>query len=187
MALRDINLIAADILERRCLLRHLFLWCGGIAAVVVLTLAVYAYETRLLYAARQNLGGNNLQATLAAAATEMSREQQALNLARREQAQISSHSAAQRSYALVLAKLVGIMNDQTWLQQLTLEAGKERTVRLKLLGQSLSHAYLGNFIQTLSADPLFRGVVLKYSQEAEAQTSGANPVQFHIECDIVGG
>lgn len=187
MALREINLIAPDILERRYLLRHLFLWCGAIGATVVLALAVYGYGTRILYAAKQDLpNGSNPKTVLTAMVSEISREQRELNLALRQRAQFGALVATQRSYSLAIAKLTEAMNRQTWLQQLVIDTGKDRIAHLKLLGSSITQEDLGDFVQRLSVDPLFRGVVLKYSQESEVRTTSGGPVQFQIECTIAG-
>jgi len=187
MALRDVNLIATDILERRYLLRHLFMWCGGLIAVVALMMGIYAYQSRIFYAAKQDpSNGKNYSAVLTTVTDEIKKGQQERNIALQERAQLVALTAAQRPYSSVMAKLAETMNDQTWLQQLALDAGHGRLALLKLAGSSVSHASLGDFIQRLSGDPMFRGVVLKSSQESETRISGGSLVQFQIECDIVG-
>ncbi len=188
MVLRDINLITDDILERRYLLRHLVIWCSGILAVLVLAAAVYGYLIRFHYAAQPGLAdGNNFTATLAQLVGEINREQGKLNRALQERAQFGALIGLQRPYSSILARLAEIMNDQTWLSQLALDTGREGTVRLKLLGFSLSQDHLGDFLQQLSRDPRFRRVVLKYSEKSEVQAYGGSPVQFQIECEISGG
>ncbi len=188
MVLRDINLITDDILERRYLLRHLVIWGSSILAVLVLAAAVYGYGIRVHYAAQQDLAdGNNFTATLAAMVSEVNREQGKLNTALREMSQIGALIGLQRPYSSILARLTEIMNAQTWLQLLVLDTNREGTVRLKLLGHSLSQEHLGEFIQQLSRDPRFRGVVLKYAQKSDGQVYGESAVQFQIECEISGG
>jgi Tfp pilus assembly protein PilN len=187
MALRDVNLIAADILERRYLLRHLFIWCGGLIAVAALMTGIYAYQTRIHDAARRDLSNaGNPSAVLAAEVGEIKKEQRELTIALQERAQLVALTAVQRPGSSVMAKLAEIMNDQTWLQQLALDAGPGRLSRLKLAGSSVSHDSLGDFMQRLSSDPMFRGVVLKSAQESETSMPRGGPVQFQIECDIAG-
>ena len=187
MALRDVNLIAVDILERRYTLRHLVLWCGSLIAVAALTLGLYAYQTRIHDAAkRELLNAADPGVILTAMTSEMKKGQQELAVALKQRDQLVAMSALQRSYALVMAKLAQIMNDQTWLQQLVLETGRDRVTRLKLAGSSLSHDFLGDFMQRLSSDPLFGSVVLKSAQESEIRLSGGSSVQFQIDCDIAG-
>jgi len=189
MALRDINLIAPDILERRYFLHHLFMWCLGLIAVAAIILGIYRYQTRLFYEAKHNRqGGENLPALLVARTAEVGKAQAELNLARKEWAQLGILAENRPPYHSVVAKLAEIMNDQTALQQLAVDSGKDRLVHVKLLGSSRSHETLADFIQRLSDETMFRGVDLKYSQESEARTSvpGKGPVQFHIEFNIVG-
>jgi Tfp pilus assembly protein PilN len=187
MALRDINLIAADIIERRYLLRHLFLWCGGMVAVAVLMIGIYQYQIRIHYAAKQDVtDGRNLSAALATMVDESKKVERELNIALGERSQFGALTAKLRPYSSVIAKLAEIMNTQTWLQQLALETGRDQTVHGKLSGFSNSHETLGDFIQRLSSEPLFRSVVLKFAQESEARISGGSPVQFQIECDVAG-
>lgn len=187
MALRDVNLIAADILERRYVLRHLFMWCGGLIAVAALMMGIYAYQSRIFYAVKQDpSNGKNHSAVLTAAVSEIKKGQQEMNIALQERAQLDAMTARQRSYSSVMAKLAETMNDQTWLQQLALDASRDRLARLKLSGSSVSHESLGDFMQRLSSDPMFRNVILKSAQESEKRISGGSLVQFQIECDIVG-
>jgi Tfp pilus assembly protein PilN len=185
MALRDVNLIATDILERRYLLRHLFLWCGGLIAVVALMMGLTMYQARIFSAVKQApSNGINHRGILTAVTDEIKKGQQELNIALQERAQLVAMTAMTRSYSSVMAKLADTMNDKTWLQQLALDAGRDRVVRLKLAGSSVSQESLGDFIQRLSGDPMFRGVVLKSAQESETKASGGSVVQFLIECDI---
>ncbi len=187
MALREINLIAADIMERRYLLRHLFLWCGGLIAVATVMIGVHHYQTRIHHAAEQDLSaGSSLTAALAAAVNESKQEERELAIVLAERGQFDALTARIRSYSKVIAKLAEIMNTRTWLQQLALDTGRDQTVHVKLGGFSRTHETLGDFIQRLSGEPLFRNVVLKLAQESEARTSGGSPVQFQIECDIAG-
>jgi Tfp pilus assembly protein PilN len=187
MALREINLIAADIIARRQLVRHLFLWCGGFLAVAVLMSGIYQYQTRIHYAAKQDLAdGRNLSAALAMMVGESKKEQRELTIALGERSQFDALTAKLRPYSSVIATLAEIMNTQTWLQQLALDTGRDRTVHMKLSGFSSSHENLGDFIQRLSREPLFKGVILKLAQESEVRISGGSPVQFQIECDVAG-
>jgi Tfp pilus assembly protein PilN len=186
MALRDINLIPGEILERRSLIRHLLLWLGSLVVVAALIMAAHGYQNRMVSGETQNRQGvrKDLAAVLSRTVGDIRKEQQALNLALREQAQLVALIEQRRSYSSVLAKLADVMNDQTWLQQLAFNTAQDRTLHLGLAGFSHSHETLGTFIQRLSAEPMFRLVVLKSAQESADKRSGAAPVQFQIECDI---
>ncbi|MCX5823927.1 MAG: PilN domain-containing protein [Deltaproteobacteria bacterium] len=186
MALRDINLIPDEILERRSLIRHLLLWLSILVVVAALIMAARGYQNRMVYGETQNRQGaiKDLAAALTRTVGDIRKEQMALNLARREQVQLSALIEQRRSYSSVLAKLVDVMNDQTWLQQLAFNTTQDRTLHLSLMGFSHSHEALGTFIQRLSGEPMFRMVVLKSAQESADKLSGSAPVQFQIECDI---
>jgi hypothetical protein len=88
------------------------------------------------------------------------------------------------------------MNEETWLRQLTIDQGKghdedeEDVTRLKLMGLSFSNEELGNFVNRLSAEPMFKRVILKFAREMITALSRQNAdesmrvVEFQIECHI---
>jgi Tfp pilus assembly protein PilN len=186
MALRDINLIPTEILDRRYLVRHLLLWLSSLVVVAALIMAAHGYQNRMVSGETQNRQGaiKDQAAALTRTVGDIRKEQMALNLARREQVQLVALIEQRRSYSSVLAKLADVMNDQTWLQQLAFNTAQDRTLHLGLMGFSHSHETLGTFIQRLSGEPMFRLVVLKSAQESADKLSGSAPVQFQIECDI---
>ncbi len=186
MAVRDINLIPEEILERRSLIRHLLLWLSSLVVVAALIMAAHVYQNRIVYGETQNRqgAGKDLATALTRTVGDIGKEQKALNLTLRERLQLGALIEHRRSYSSVLAKLADVMNDQTWLQQLAFNTAPDRTLHLGLMGFSYSHETLGTFIQRLSGEPMFRLVVLKSAQESKDQLSGSAPVQFQIECDI---
>lgn len=186
--MRDINLVPAETLERRYLIRHALLWLSSLFAVVVLLMGVYVYQSRVVYRETLNRQGVNedLKADLARTTGHIMKAQNALNLTIRERVQLEALIEHRLSHSSVLAKLAEIMNDQTWLQQFAFDTGMDGKFHLRLMGFSSSHATIGTFIQRLSGEPMFRLVVLKSAQESEVKLSGSAPVQFQIECDIAG-
>lgn len=186
MAVRDINLIPEEILERRSLIRHLLLWLSSLVVVAALIMAAHVYQNRMVYGETQNRqgAGKDLATALTRTVGDIGKEQKALNLTLRERLQLGALIEQRRSYSSVLAKLADVMNDQTWLQQLAFNIAQDRTLHLSLMGFSHSHEALGTFIQRLSGEPTFRQVVLKSAQESQDKLSGSAPVQFQIECDI---
>lgn len=186
MALRDINLIPAEILERRALIRHLFLWLGILIVVAALMMAAHGYQNRFVRGDARNRQGavKDTAAALTRIVGDIRKEQKELDLASREQVQLDALIEQRRSYSSVLAKLADVMNHQTWLQQLAFNTAQNRTLKLSLTGFSHSHENLGTFIQRLSGEPMFRKVVLKSAQESQDKRSGAAPLQFQIECDL---
>ena len=186
MAVRDINLIPGEILERRSLIRHLLLWLSSLVVVAALIMATHGYQNRMVSGETENRqgAGKDLAAAFTSTLGNIQKEQKALDLARREQVHLFTLIEQRLSYSSVLAKLADVMNDQTWLQQLAFNTAQDRTLHLGLIGFSHSHETLGTFIQRLSGEPMFRLVVLKSAQESADKLSGFAPVQFQIECDI---
>ena len=132
MALRDVNLIPGEILERRSLIRHLLLWLTALVVVAGLTVAIRGYQNRVVYGETQNRQGalKDQAAALAKLVGEIGKEQKELGLAHREQMRLGALIEQRRSYASVLAKLADVMNDETWLQQLSFNTVPDRTVRI---------------------------------------------------------
>ncbi|MHB8093097.1 MAG: PilN domain-containing protein [Syntrophales bacterium] len=186
MAVRDINLIPGEILERSSLIRHLLLWLSILVVVATLILAAHGYQNRRVYGETLNRQSaiKDQAAALAKIVGDIRKEQKELDLARRVQGQLVALIEQRRLYSSLLAKLADIMNDKTWLQQLVFDTAQDRTLHLSLMGFSHSPEALGTFIQRLSGEPMFRQVVLKSAQESQDKLSGAALVQFQIECDL---
>jgi Tfp pilus assembly protein PilN len=186
MALRDINLIPGEILERQSYIRHLLMWISILVVVGVLIMIAQVYQSRMVNGetSYRQASRKDLATALTRIVGDIRKEQKELNLAHQEQVQLGVLIKQRRSYSSVLAKLADIMNDQTWLQQLAFNTAPDRTLHLSLMGFSHSHEALGTFMQRLSSEPMFRLVVLKSAQESKDQLSGPAPVQFQIECDI---
>ena len=97
-----------------------------------------------------------------------------------------------KPYSRMFAELSDIMNEQTWLTQLNVDSGleEETTASLKLKGFSFSAEELGNFLDQLTSEPLFKTVVLRQAREYEAVQLSKNVhvpvrlIQFNIECNI---
>jgi Tfp pilus assembly protein PilN len=103
--------------------------------------------------------------------------------------------AGNHSHAVLLMKLAQIMNGHTWLTELKVEDKKEddekvSEVDIRLKGFSYSNEDLGNFVIQLSADHLFKGVVLDHAKEASSRkpmhgmTLPDSLIQFQIDCQV---
>lgn len=114
-----------------------------------------------------------------------------LDRMRQEQAGLENITLA-APYSQIFAKLADIMNEDTWLSQLTIESGREEesSIRLKLTGFSFSADELGSFLQQLTNEPLFREVVLQSAREnvnsqfSKGSGKAVRVIQFNIECKI---
>jgi Tfp pilus assembly protein PilN len=93
-------------------------------------------------------------------------------------------------YSQVLLRLAKTMNENTWLTQLTVEGSRDRDsggrVNLRLEGFSHSNKDLGNFMNQLSNDPIFKSVVLQYAKESHSKGT-ASPhtlIRFQIKSHV---
>jgi Tfp pilus assembly protein PilN len=186
MALRDINLIPGETLERRSLIRHLLLWISILIVVVVLIMVARMLQSRMVNGetSYRQAARKDLAVALTRIVGDIRKEQKELDLAHRERVQFGVLVEQRQSYSSVLAKLTDVMNDQTWLSQLIFDSTPDHGLHLRLMGFSHSHEALGTLMQRLSGERMFRLVVLKSAQESTDQHSGFAPVQFQIECDV---
>jgi Tfp pilus assembly protein PilN len=176
----------------RELRRHLFFWIGLLVISLSLTWGFYFYQKYRTLAERRiaiELKQKNLH--LAAKIDEINRMRAELNALRQRQAGLGSMNAS-ATYSHILAELADAMNDNTWLTQLLVETGleEETKISLRLTGLSLSAEELGNFLNRLSSEPLFKTVLLQNAREYKAPYMNKNlhkPVRlirFDIACNL---
>jgi Tfp pilus assembly protein PilN len=103
------------------------------------------------------------------------------------------------SYSKMLLMLGDILNEETWLRQLAIHKGKgsaeeeEEVTSLELTGFSFSNEKLGDFINQLSVEPMFREIVLKYARETSMPALYKNAggsvrvIEFQIACNLGRG
>ena len=192
MALRETNLIPPEVLARRAFQRHLSFWIGCLVIALSLIWGFYFYQRHLLQSKRRTVAElKQKHQDLGTKINEIRRIQVELDRMRLEQAGLENITLA-APYSQIFAKLADIMNEDTWLSQLTIESGREEEsfIRLRLTGFSFSADELGNFLQQLINEPFFQGVVLQNAREKEnsqfSRGSGkaVRLIQFNIECKI---
>jgi len=189
MALRDVNLIPAEFLFRRGLVRRMGFWGACLSVCVGAVLGFFMYQARVIRAQQPALQSlDEIQMHLGQRASKI--EQIRTELQRLDQQrEVLDNITRNRSYCQVLSRLAGILNDDVWLTQLAIERNpeKNRTIRMGLTGLSFSNATLGNFINQISSDPMFSDVRLVYAKEGSRQisrTGSGKPlklIQFEIE------
>ena len=193
MALREINLIPGDILTRRHLQRHLTFWTGCLFISLSLIFGFFFYQKHIVLAKKSTFG--NLQDThthLGLRIQEIKRIQEELEKLDQQQSVLRTIIRGPICSRL-LWKLADIMNESTWLTLLTKDDNRntEEGARLKLSGFSFSNEELGNFLNRLTAESMFKAVLLKYAQETtltQPDTSGGEAVKvvkFEIECELL--
>jgi Tfp pilus assembly protein PilN len=207
MALRETNLIPPDILARRRFLRHLFFWTACMVISVSLVGGFYFYQIYDLQAKRRTLAELKQQHQhLGSKINEIRRIQEELERMRQEQAGLENITLP-APYSHIFAKLADTMNEATWLSQLTIDSGhneatwlsqlsidsgheEESSIQLRLTGFSFSADELGNFLQQLTNEPMFKDVVLQQTREnvssqfSKGSGNAVRLMQFYIDCKI---
>lgn len=196
MALRDINLIPGDMLYQQQLRRHVSFWAGCLAISLTLVVGIYLYQRHAIMAEKEILTRLKAdQQQLAAKIEEMNQIKEELQKIAEKRVVLNKITGNQ-AYSQVLLKLAEIMNEYTWLKQLTLEDDKDYEdpeddrIRLKLTGFSYSNEDLGDFLIQLSSQPLFKGVVLNYAKETterhvkDRMTTAVSLIEFQIDCHV---
>ncbi|MBI4633034.1 MAG: PilN domain-containing protein [Deltaproteobacteria bacterium] len=197
MALRDINLIPPQNLEKRRMKRHLLLWSGCLLGALGLICCIYLLQAYTIHIQKQRLNLTaDIPLKLHGALEEMKRLQANQEKLGQQKMVMGAILKKSQSYSLVLHRLADIMNENTWLSQLTIDGSndKESEIRLILNGSSTSNVYLGDFLNRLSTDTLFRAVILKFANEGGGEQAWpvravrpAKLINFQIECSLQKG
>jgi Tfp pilus assembly protein PilN len=192
MALREINLTPSEVLARREFLRHLGFWAGCLLISLSLIWGFYFLQDYTLLAKRRKVAElKKMHLNLGAKIDEIKVMRAELNSLRQEQSGLENITL-NKPYSRIFAELSDLINEHTWLTQLNIDSGldQETTASLKLTGFSFSAEELGNFLDQLTADPLFKTVVLQQAREDETVQLSKNThapirlIQFNIECSI---
>jgi Tfp pilus assembly protein PilN len=205
VALREINLIPPDIAAKRLMVRHLMCWAGCLVLAVGIISAARPVQRYMIEAKWQTLSAMKAIPTQLASRIEvlkgLQHDQEELNQLRSALTAIRSKNPPASP---ILLKLSEIMNDQTWLVQLSMDAdegqdkgqekgqetGHERGTNLKLMGFSTSNEHLGDFLNRLSAEQLFKAVALKSAGESAREEQGQKgaavrgKIRFEITCQV---
>lgn len=196
MALRDVNLVPPDLLVRRQLQRHLCFWTACLALSLSLILGVYFYQAYVVLAKiRPPITLKDMHAHLGTRLDEIKQVKEEVERLGQQQTALEAILINQ-PYSRVLLMLADIMNEETWLSQLTIESGssrqkdKEDITILRINGFSFSNEKLGNFMKQLSSNHMFKTSVLKYARETNmlsGNPSAGEPLRlttFQIDCTI---
>jgi hypothetical protein len=192
MALREINLVPADILARRHLLRHLSFWGMTLGLVLVSIFGFHLYQRQFVLASQRipgNLEGIKSAITLK---SEQIKTLQAEMERLKQKRDAIRQIAGNLRYTVILAVLADRLNASTWFRQLSLERDQIQTgsANLKIQGSSFGNEELGNFLNQLSEERVFQNVSLKYAREtvlASSKKNSAAPMEathFQIECQV---
>ena len=192
MALRDINLIPADIQTRRVLNRHIAFWAGCLTFSLSLIFSFYLYQKHIVLAKKSAFGNlKDTHANLGLKIKEIKRIQEEVEKLDQQQAVLDTIITGPLRWQII-QRLSEIINEYTWLKELTTGSGGDKDTRanLKLNGFSFSNEELGNFLIKLSGDPMFKGVLLKFARETDLDRARKDDdaqikvIEFEIECEL---
>ena len=193
MALREINLVPTEVLQQKYIARHIFLWAGGLVFSLGLIFGFYQYQVRMVLPQQRPVTTlEDMHVQLGATMEEINATQKEIERLSHQESFIKKLSTIQ-PFSRLLKKLSIIMNAQTWLTKLSINAGTEddrRAPGIILYGFSLSNDDLGSFLTRLSDDPLFEDIVLKYAKETQKAGSSQDRktpvkvIQFQIDLNI---
>jgi Tfp pilus assembly protein PilN len=190
VALREINLIPSEVMAARTMTRHLSFWAACLVAALGVVLGFYVVERYRINLERQWLMGmKNVPGQLTMAVDLQKRLQGHLDKLNQQKTMATAVKAKGVPVAPVIARLSQLMNDETWLTQLTMEAVEgQKEMRLLLTGFSASNERLGDFLNRLAADGSFKAVVLQFAGESDKEAPGQKRVQgrirFNIGCQV---
>ena len=192
MALRDVNLIPADIQNRQIFNRHLAFWLGCLAVSLGMILSFYLYQKCIVLTKKSAFGNlNDTHTNLGLKIKEIKRIQEEVEKLDQQQAVLDTIITSTMCWRII-QRLSEIINESTWLKELTTGIGKNKDTRsnLKLSGFSSSNEELGNFLIKLSGDSMFKGVLLKFARETILNRAGKDDgdkikvIEFEIECEL---
>jgi Tfp pilus assembly protein PilN len=195
VALRDINLIPADIRTHQLRRRHLCFWAGLLLVSLCLIFGFFFYQKHFITGKKSNF--RSLQHTH----NHLGLKIKEIEKIKKELEKLDHQQTVLRDIirgpicSQVLWRLADIINENTWLTSLATDNNRhsEKNASVKLNGYSLSNEELGDFLSRLSFESIFHNVRLKYAQEAELSRSKRSDgdfikvIQFEIECELLSG
>jgi len=195
MALRDINLIPSNILDRKEIRRHLIFWSVCLGVLLSPVFGFYMYgtgEASTQKRATANIA--DIDRNLNRHISRIKQIRQALDTLSQQEADFKT-VLKPAVFSEILYKLTGTMDGLTWLQTLKIhrQSSPTESIQLRVVGYAASNRALGNFLNRLSSDPGIDSVVLKYAKEpavqksTETDTNHQSRIEFEIECTISQG
>jgi hypothetical protein len=194
MVLRDINLIPEETLRRLHVKRHLLFWAGCLLLVFTMICGFHLYQTKLTLADKSPLQTiKKTDRDFIAKMDEIKKLEKELAMLNQKQAVLAIINKGP-TFSLIIWKMVHMINEYTWFSKLSLDRskGKNEEILLQLAGFSFRNEALGDFLNRLSTEPLFKTVSLKHARETKTGSFGQvrenreDPIQFQIDCEISG-
>jgi len=193
MAIREINLVPPEVLSKRYMLRHLYLWAGCLCLSMLLIAGLHTQQAGKMVPLKGDEASLNETASkLSTRISEIRQRQAELDTIGKERTLLDV-VGKHESFSQVLLRLSHLLNEQTWFSRVSAVPGGADTdaVSLQVTGLSTSNDALGEFLNQLSFDPSFSDVVLRYSREGRIGGSGRDGsesrtgIQFLLECSAL--
>ena len=162
MAVREINLIPGDVLEKNVRSRHLRFWSKGLILLMVGLCFAWLVQYRIVDLRKKALPPQRFSGDQVAAKIKAISELQDRITAIQEKNRSLSRMA-RRQMVDIIAEIAACMNDRTWLIRLSVERDREKFQKSLLVceGMSWDHHSLGRFLDRLAQAPGIDQVVLE--------------------------
>jgi len=211
MALRPINMIPGNILARTALYRHLWFWGKGLIFILLLFVMFYLFQTsKFTLQQKAQYSDASIKVKVANKIDKTQKDADNINALIQDLKLKSGLLATlinQQQYYDILAVFAQSFNDATWIDNLSIQRGKEKgkdkekdkdknkemdSSNLMVDGFSLTHNTLGTFLESLSANHRIQDVVLVYAKKLEQMSldknvDTSNVIKFKLTCSIIKG
>ena len=179
MALRDINLVPWDVLQKNTQWRHIRFWITCLVGLIFLLGVGYGaqyHRMEILKKQGPSLGmaGRDQVASTVAALSILQDQIQALQAKNQSLAILAR---GQLSFD-IMGRFSNCLNDQTWITSLSIKQTSKLSdgAVLECQGVSWDHHSLGLFLNSLSNTPGIQQVVLGNAHNTDTETSAATAV-----------
>jgi Tfp pilus assembly protein PilN len=192
MALREVNLVPSDMLFHRQLGRHLSLWAACLLLSLSAIVGGYSVDSHVILAKKRSLMSlDDVDTNLDARIRQIHELQGELEKLHEKQTALSAITRNQ-PYSSVLLTLADIMNENTWLTDLSIDdtGEAEDTTRVEVTGFSETNDHLGGFLSRLAGAVVFQDVVLDFARETQdprSKEKGKNAgkvIHFKVTCNL---
>jgi Tfp pilus assembly protein PilN len=192
MALREVNLVPPDMLFKRQLGRHLSLWAACLLLSLSGIVGGYSLDSRVILAKKRSLMSlHDVDTNLGARIRQINELQEELEKLHEKQTSLRAITRNQ-PYSSILLRLADIMNENTWLTDLSIDDSgeSEDTTMVEITGFSYSNDDLGGFLSRLAGAVVFQDVVLSFAKETRdprANEMGGDPgklIHFKVTCSL---
>jgi len=197
MALRQINMIPANILARTDLARHLWFWGKGLVFILLLFVMFYlAQASRFALQQKAQHSDASMKVMVANKKDQALKKADGINVQMQDlnlKSGVLATLTNQQLYYDILAVFANTFNDATWIDHLSIQRGNEKdTDRSNLMvdGFSQTHNTLGAFLESLSGNNRIQDVVLVYAKKQEQKSPDldvSSLIEFKLTCSIIKG